>query len=54
MVGHLLQYHPIFKTVLKMIKKGDIGEINYIYSSFMLPVYLINDFILKKLENNEF
>ena len=33
MVGHLLQYHPIFKTVLKMVKNGDIGEINYIYSN---------------------
>ena len=33
MVGHLLQYHPIFKTVLKMVKSGDIGEINYIYSN---------------------
>ncbi|MDB3894459.1 Gfo/Idh/MocA family oxidoreductase [Candidatus Pelagibacter sp.] len=33
MVGHLLQYHPIFKKVLKMVKNGDIGEINYIYSN---------------------
>ena len=33
MVGHLLQYHPIFKTVLKIVKNGDIGEINYIYSN---------------------
>ncbi len=33
MVGHLLQYHPIFKTVRKMVKNGDIGEINYIYSN---------------------
>ena len=33
MVGHLLQYHPIFKTVLKMVKNGDIGKINYIYSN---------------------
>ena len=33
MVGHLLQYHPIFKTVLKMVKNGDIGEVNYIYSN---------------------
>lgn len=33
MVGHLLQYHPIFKTVLKMVKNGDIGEINYICSN---------------------
>jgi UDP-2-acetamido-3-amino-2,3-dideoxy-glucuronate N-acetyltransferase len=33
MIGHLLQYHPIFKTVLKMVKNGDIGEISYIYSN---------------------
>ena len=33
MVGHLLHYHPIFKTVLKMFKNGDIGEVNYIYSN---------------------
>jgi len=33
MVGHLLHYHPIFKTVLKMVKNGDIGEVNYIYSN---------------------
>ena len=33
MVGHLLQYHPIFKMVLKIVKNGDIGEINYIYSN---------------------
>ncbi len=33
MVGHLLQYHPIFKTVKKMIEAGDIGELNNIYSN---------------------
>ncbi len=33
MVGHLLQYHPIFRTILKMIKAGDIGEIKYVYSN---------------------
>ena len=33
MVGHLLQYHPIFKTVRKMVKNGDIGELNYIHSN---------------------
>jgi predicted dehydrogenase len=33
MVGHLLQYHPIFKTIREYVVKGKIGEINYIYSS---------------------
>jgi len=33
MVGHLLQYHPIFKTIKECIGAGKIGEINYIYSN---------------------
>ena len=33
MVGHLLQYHPIFKKVKNIIQSGEIGEINYIYSN---------------------
>ena len=33
MVGHLLQYHPIFKTIRKYVDEGKIGEINYIYSN---------------------
>jgi predicted dehydrogenase len=33
MVGHLLQYHPIFKTIKEYIGAGKIGEINYIYSN---------------------
>jgi predicted dehydrogenase len=33
MVGHLLQYHPIFKTIREYVAKGKIGEINYIYSN---------------------
>ena len=33
MVGHLLQYHPVFKTVLNLVRDGDIGELNYIYSN---------------------
>ena len=33
MVGHLLQYHPIFKTIREYVKEGKIGEINYIYSN---------------------
>jgi len=33
MVGHLLQYHPTFKTIREYVKEGKIGEINYIYSN---------------------
>ena len=33
MVGHLLQYHPIFKTIKEYVGEGKIGEINYIYSN---------------------
>ena len=33
MVGHLLQYHPIFKTIRDYVRAGKIGEINYIYSN---------------------
>ena len=33
MVGHLLQFHPIFKTIRKKIKSKEIGELNYIYSN---------------------
>jgi len=33
MVGHLLQYHPAFIRLKDMIKDGDLGRINYIYSN---------------------
>jgi len=33
MVGHLLQYHPIFKTIREYVGEGKFGEINYIYSN---------------------
>ena len=33
MVGHLLQYHPIFKKLKDMVWNGEIGELNYIYSN---------------------
>tara|TARA_B100001964_G_C14160222_1_gene566306 strand:+ start:235 stop:1218 length:984 start_codon:yes stop_codon:yes gene_type:complete len=33
MVGHLLQYHPSFESLLKFIKKGKIGNLKYIYSN---------------------
>ena len=33
MVGHLLQYHPMFMKLKEMTVKGDLGRINYIYSN---------------------
>jgi len=33
MVGHLLQYHPVFVQLKKIAASGELGRINYIYSS---------------------
>ena len=33
MVGHLLQYHPIFLKLKKLCLNGELGRINYIYSN---------------------
>ena len=33
MVGHLLQYHPIFAHLKQLVMAGDLGRINYIYSN---------------------
>ncbi|MFP4087284.1 MAG: Gfo/Idh/MocA family oxidoreductase [Desulfobacteraceae bacterium] len=32
MVGHLLQYHPVFECLKNLAKNGELGRINYIYS----------------------
>lgn len=33
MVGHLLQYHPIFIKLKELAIEGELGRINYIYSN---------------------
>jgi len=33
MVGHLLQYHPVFERLKKLTQAGELGRINYIYST---------------------
>lgn len=33
MVGHLLQYHPVFMGLKQMTLNGELGRINYIYSN---------------------
>jgi UDP-2-acetamido-3-amino-2,3-dideoxy-glucuronate N-acetyltransferase len=32
MVGHLLQYHPVFECLKELVSSGELGRINYIYS----------------------
>ncbi len=32
MVGHLLQYHPVFVALKKLAREGELGRINYVYS----------------------
>lgn len=33
MIGHLLQYHPAFETLLGLVRGGELGEIRYAYSN---------------------
>ena len=33
MVGHILEYHPALVELKKMVQKGELGKIQYIYSS---------------------
>lgn len=33
MVGHLLQYHPAFLALNRLVKRGELGQINYIAAS---------------------
>ena len=33
MIGHLLQYHPVFRKLKNMVNDGEFGKINYIYSN---------------------
>jgi predicted dehydrogenase len=35
MVGHLLQYHPIYVRLREMVAAGDLGQVRYVYSNRM-------------------
>jgi UDP-2-acetamido-3-amino-2,3-dideoxy-glucuronate N-acetyltransferase len=35
MVGHLLQYHPVFMEMKARVAAGDIGQLTYVYSNRM-------------------
>lgn len=32
MVGHLLQYHPVFLKLKEMVRRGELGDLRYLYS----------------------
>jgi|HubBroStandDraft_1064217.scaffolds.fasta_scaffold00141_29 UDP-2-acetamido-3-amino-2,3-dideoxy-glucuronate N-acetyltransferase len=33
MVGHLLQYHPVFERLLALVQAGTVGKLHYLYSN---------------------
>lgn len=33
MVGHLLQYHPVFMVVRGLVESGELGSLSYVYSN---------------------
>ena len=33
MVGHLLQYHPAFRRLKELVRSGDLGRLQYVYSN---------------------
>lgn len=33
MVGHLLQYHPVFERLLALVRSGELGRIDYVQSN---------------------
>lgn len=33
MVGHLLQYHPVFLELKRMVREGQLGRLQYLYSN---------------------
>jgi predicted dehydrogenase len=33
MVGHLLQYHPVFMAVRRLVESGELGTLSYVYSN---------------------
>ena len=33
MVGHLLQYHPAFIKLVEMVRAGELGQLQYLYSN---------------------
>ena len=35
MVGHLLRYHPVFRSMLELVRSGEFGQLRYVHSDRM-------------------
>ncbi|MFQ6003633.1 MAG: Gfo/Idh/MocA family protein, partial [Candidatus Zixiibacteriota bacterium] len=46
MVGHLLEYHPVYVKTHELIKEGELGEVYYVYST------RVNLGVVRKDENS--
>src|SRR5437016_14601702 len=33
MVGHILEYHPAIRELKRLVREGELGRVQYIYSS---------------------
>jgi predicted dehydrogenase len=55
MVGHLLQYHPVFIAMRKLIAGGKIGNLQYVYSNRMsLGKFRIEENVLWSFAPHDF
>jgi predicted dehydrogenase len=43
MVGHLLQYHPVFQALRKLVEDGRLGELRYVYSNRLALGRIVRD-----------
>ena len=55
MVGHLLQYHPVFQTLKEKVHAGLIGDLRYVYSNRMsLGKFRIEENVLWSFAPHDF
>lgn len=43
MVGHLLQYHPVFQALRALVEDGRLGELRYVYSNRLALGRIVRD-----------
>lgn len=55
MVGHLLQYHPVFRELRRQVEAGLIGDVQYVYSNRMsLGKFRIEENVLWSFAPHDF
>ncbi|MFD0986087.1 Gfo/Idh/MocA family protein [Methyloligella solikamskensis] len=43
MVGHLLQYHPVFQALRKLVEDGKLGDLRFVYSNRLALGRIVRD-----------